>query len=527
MKALVYLLLTTLKNRILSLRKKPAMLILYLICAASLILVVVVSMFNNNENRITGYSDIRMLYSFVVGLGAMFIYSYTVTGLSNGGTLFTMADVGLLFTAPISPRRILLYGLIKQMGTTLLTAIFILYQVGTLNNTFGFNGYMVIGIFIIYAIMIFFCQLLTMGIYLFSNGDNSRKNIIRGIMYGCFAIILAFILFKYIASGNILEAIYSVIDTRAFSFVPIAGWSTMFIKAMVEHDIIYLFLSVALYMIFSILIILLFTSKNADYYEDVLKSTEMNYTRLSAAKEGKKVNAFNKKVKVKEEDSRLSRGKGANAFLYKHLLEMKRSSKFLFVDAFTITGAIGGIILAKSMDKQYASYIVFAGLVYIQFFITVSGKLSQELTKHYIYIIPESSRKKVFYSSLTNLVKPFIDGVIIFTVVCVANQSSLILNLFLALAYASTGTLFVSFTILYQKILGGQPNKLVGITVGMFFFFILVLPGSIAAVVSFILLPSSLQVIASLPYTIFGFGITCLVFYLCGNLLDTSEYSGK
>ena len=42
------------------------------------------------------------------------------SGLKSGATFFKMSDVNLLFVSPVSPKTILAYGLIKQMGASAL-----------------------------------------------------------------------------------------------------------------------------------------------------------------------------------------------------------------------------------------------------------------------------------------------------------------------------------------------------------------------------------------------------------------------
>ena len=97
MKALTYLLRKLIKNRILALRKRPGLMILYIVIFGFMILSMVYLLFADNIETGVDFSDPRMIYLIIVGFGLMYLVSFANTGLSTGSTLFTMADVGLLF----------------------------------------------------------------------------------------------------------------------------------------------------------------------------------------------------------------------------------------------------------------------------------------------------------------------------------------------------------------------------------------------------------------------------------------------
>ncbi len=528
MKALGYLLITTFKNRILNLKKKPAYLILYGIIALSVLgMFISYSQMGSQIKNYRTYTDIRILYAIIAGVGLLFLFSFVSTGLSTGSTLFNMADVGLLFVSPISSKKILIYGLIKQMATTFITAIFILFQVNTIKQSFGLDMGSILNIFLIYAIILFFGQLMSIAVYIFTNGQPRRKMLIKSILYGSIALLLGAVYVLHLThGGSILNNVMELMDSRPFHFLPVSGWAVMFIKATIEGRLIFIIVSLSLFLVTSIAMISLFTTGDADYYEDVLNSTEIVYSRLQDAKDGKKV--FNtKKVKVKEEQTGLKGGKGSSTFYYKHLLEKKRTSRFLFIDTYTIFASIGAAILCRYINKDFSVYIILGILVYFQFFLTILGKLSNELTKPYIYLIPEKSMTKVLAASITTLLKPCVDAIIIFTVVCIFSRTSPLLNLFLALAYASSGAIFVSYTLLCQRIFGGQPNKLISSMLGITLFMVILSPGIGASITAILLLPKTLTFLGTLPFTLCCVGITIFVFIVCGDLLDKAEYTGK
>jgi hypothetical protein len=158
---------------------------------------------------------------------------------------------------------------------------------------------------------------------------------------------------------------------------------------------------------------------------------------------------------------------------------------------------------------------------------TILGRLSDELSKPFLYLIPEKSIRKVAAASLTTIIKPCIDAGFIFTAVCILSRTSPLLNLFLALAYASSGAIFVSYTLLCQRVFGGQPNKLISAGLGLSLFMIIMAPGIGTSVAATLMLPVPFKFLGTLPFTFCCIVISIFIFVICGDLLDKSEYTGK
>ena len=528
MNALQYLLTTQLKNRILALRKKPALLILYIVAFGFLGFFVVYNLFFGGVQNVN-YADERIIYLVVAALGFLFLVTYTNTGLSTGSTLFTMSDVGLLFVAPISTRKILVYGLISSIGKALLAAFFILFQVGNLQTNFGYGLKEIFGLFFIYVIIVFIGQLFSIGIYLFSNGNVQRKRGVKMILYGSLTVLaIAVLLFQKQEQANILEVLYKIVDSTWFGYIPIAGWAVMFFKGIVEGAVVSILLSFAFFIVLAILIIRLLTIGEADYYEDVLLSTEYVHHMKQAAKEGGKApRKRKKKVKIKDDADEMGHAQGAMTIYHKHLLEMKRSSRFIFIDGMTVFLSIGVALAGYQFKSIEGAYGILAFAIYLLYFFTIMGKLKNELMKPYIYMIPASSKKKVFAASLTSIMKISLDAIVIFSIFAISGGIDPISCMFFALAYTASGVLFIGLTILYQRVLGGQPNQGVQLMLGLCLLLLLLSPGIGLSIAAALLLPGKLLFLCTLPYSILCIVIAVIIFVSCGDLIDKSEYTGK
>lgn len=533
MKALSYLIIMQLKNRILALKKKPAFLVLYAIIFVVVLISVVMLVVFDKEVSSANYADERMFFLILAGFGLLFLYSFIVTGVSTGSSLFTMPDVGLLFVAPISSKKILMYGLLSTLGKSLLGCVFIFYQIGTLKTNFGYGITEIFALFLLLSLMLLYCQILSIGIYIFSNGNQRRKNLVKFVLYALIgAILLAMLLLQRQEQIGILETAMRVVTSDWFGYLPVAGWAIMFFTGVVHGSMLSVIVSVLLFIVTGSLMICLLTTGKADYYEDVLLSTETTFQLRQAAKDGSYMpRTAKKKIKLKEKEMGILKGKGAMTFLYKHILEMRRKSRFIFIDGSSVflmlgVGIIGYNLKVKSAP-EVVNYIILATMIYIQFFFTIMGRLKGELIKPYIYLIPEKSIKKVFAASLTSLIKPFIDGFLIYGVFAVFNNANPLECIFFALAYGASGAVFVGLTVLYQRVLGGQPSKMIQMLVVTGLLILIMAPSITASIVAAFLLPDAFKFLCTLPYTMFCLLFTTILFKTNGNLIDKSEYTGQ
>lgn len=457
MKALAYLIFTQLKNRILNLRKKPALLIFYCLIFVIAVVSIIALFLVPQSTSSMAVADGRVIYLFIGGFGLLYIYTFTYTGLATGSTFFNMADVGLLFVAPISPIKVLIYGLLSAIGKAMLASLFILYQIPNLRNMLGYGLKEILSLFFIYMILVIFNQLLSIGVYIYTNGNESRKNLVKSFIYGYLAAvaIIAFIMIRKEQTG-ILEALYRMTESKWFGFMPVAGWAIMFFKGVLTGSAADIVISLGLFILVGAIFIVMLTGRDTDYYEDVLYSTEAAYQKLMYAK------------------------------------------------------------------------IIMIVLIYIQYFFTLFGRLSIELIKPYIYLIPEPSFKKLIAASASSLLKPCVDAVLIFGVLGVTQGSGLLQCIFMALAYAASGTVFVGLTVVYQRLFGGQPNVVARLFVSILLLGAVIAPGVVASLmVEKLWLPDSMRFMATLPYTVICLIAAFIMFYACRNLLDNSEYSGK
>ena len=188
MKALVYLILTQIKNKLLSIRKRPGIIILYAFVLLVIVGSVLIAIMSGGSQIDKSNVDHRILYLFLSGFGILYVYTFISSGLSTGSTYFSMADVGLLFVALYHPENTCLR-FVKDNGQDYAGINIYLYQIPNLNRLFGYGYMEIIALFLIYVVILMICQTLSIGVYIFSNVMKPEK-IVRSFLYAYLGILI-------------------------------------------------------------------------------------------------------------------------------------------------------------------------------------------------------------------------------------------------------------------------------------------------------------------------------------------------
>ncbi len=189
-----------------------------------------------------------------------------------------------------------------------------------------------------------------------------------------------------------------------------------------------------------------------DYYEDAMSVTEVNERKIERAKKGKGNVDLNKPIKRKNVMGIL-KSKGAKSIFERQVLEYKRSG-FFFVDKMTLIMGVSSLVFGFFMnDKNGSINTVMYFAIYMLLIFTFQGKWAEELSKPYIYLIPESSEIKVFYATLTNHIKNFVDGFVLFLICGIIFKTNPMVILLATLTYVSFGAIFVYVDLVLRRFL--------------------------------------------------------------------------
>lgn len=488
--------------------------------------------------RTTGsVTDIRVLEGLFLAWLLLLGTLTLTTSLKSGSAVFRMSDVNLLFVSPTSPRLILVYGLARQMGTTLLGFFFMLFYCGSLTNSFPITP---TGVLLLVVMTVFYTilvQVVSMLAYGMIRGEPRRRAAVQGGIYAFITLMVLTALVPFVKGGGTVSAAYAAAGYRSLEYFPLVGWAKGAVFALIEGDSRRAALYGALLLASFLLCILLFLKSTPDYYEDVLEKAEKTFALRQAKKEKRGFASASAPKKVGK--SGLGRGWGANAFFYKHLCEAHRRSRFVFFSASTVVqlvislGMYGIMLLIGGGDKHpMPAYVIMAiacGLsVYILFFLNAAGDWSRELSSQYIYLAPEPPFQKLLWASMTSFFKPVFDGIVVFAVTGIAVQASLPTVLICILLYASYGCLFTAGNVLAKRVFGGMANRGIVMVLYMFLLALIAAPGIGGMVFVYMgahasVPMSMLPFLMGLPVVVWNIFVTGLVFYICRNLLASVE----
>lgn len=537
--ALGYLTRTKLKNQIKDLLHSPAKLIYVVVMAAVLIL----SVAGRSGQELDSPQPLYQLTALLALFYTFVFLLVLVTGGNSAKTpMFTLSDVSLLFPAPLRPNRVLVYGLVKQLGLSLVMGLLLLFQYGWLSTVFSITwGHMAL-IILGYAACIFLGSFCSMAIYARTSGNEKAASVLRacvaavavayllGMAYSCREVLLPLL------SGG--RDYYAAIDgcagflsTLPGLLFPVSGWAAGIVGGLFTMDMGMVLIGAGLCVaLMAVLLILVVTCKN-NYYEDVLETAELAQSNVTAQKEGKFNEVVPKNIKVGK--TGLGKGWGSSAIYYKHRVENRRAGVFFLSTMSLVFIAIVlflSFIMSRSMDGNVTAALIstFAMATYMQIFSEALGRFNLELLKPYIYLMPEPPLKKLLYSIKETLISDVFEAVILFVpagLIVGADPLSIALCIVARISFA---LLFTAGNVLVERVFGTVSSK----TLVMFFYFlvllVMALPGVALGCVLMAVLPEALSLAGLFSgMAVVNVLISVLVMYLCRNLLQYAELNNR
>lgn len=527
---LVYLTVTKLKNQLISVVKSPAK----LIYGVFLVAIFALSAVSGKSMELDALRDPREPVAIMtLFYTMMFLMVFASGSSSSNSPMFTLSDVTLLFPAPLSPNKILSYGLVRQLGLSLLLGFFILFQYSWLHGVYGVEPWGLLLIIVGYGLTLFFAQLSAMASYVRTSGNPKAAKIVRYCVfgtagvYGALAVLTCREDLFALAQGGSFEpllasgaAFFGAMPGLLF---PVTGWSAGLVGSIFSGDwVLAALFGGLLALLFGALLGLILSCKN-NYYEDVLETAETAQSAITAQKEGQLSEVVPKNVKVGK--TGLGKGWGASAIFYKHKVENRRSGVFLFSNMSLLFAAI--IIVTSIFMKDAGLVGIFSFATYMQLFTVALGRFNRELIKPYIYLIPEPPLKKLLYAIQESLLTSFWEAVLIFVIVGAVIQASPLEIALCILARVSFALLFTAGNVLVERVFGMVSSKTL---IFLFYFLVLALmtiPGIVVCVVCAIFFPALATAAGLLGMSVVNGGISVLVLWLCRNLLQYAELNNR
>lgn len=349
-------------------------------------------------------------------------------GDKSGAKIFTMPDVNFLFAAPVKPQSVLMFRTVLQMGIAIASSLYILFQIPNLVFNVGLSIFTCVTIFIAYAFLLYFSRLAAVFTYTVASTNEKLKKYIRPFVILVFAVVigLIYILISSDLEGGYFKSAVSLLASDKWEYLLIFGWISGLIMSAANGNIIGFLIYFLALIAASVLLTALIWKIKADFYEDAFSEATAAQVILDAAQNGETVK------RKKDRSEKLSRNKGfksdgAAIFFEKTIYNRKRFAKLgIFTPAaFTYSSialfATFGFELI--FDTQSILPLGFIMLVVI-FFRNMGNPLADEMSHNFIYTVPDSASKKIWYSLFGCVCEAILDilPVIIITAIAMPNK---------------------------------------------------------------------------------------------------------
>lgn len=331
------------------------------------------------------------------------------SGMKQGSDIFMMADVNFLFTAPMKPQSVLLFRLTFQMLLVFSGTLYLLFQIPNL----VINLHLSIGTcFVIYFSLILALivqKVVSVGMYTYTATHEKVKKLVTPAAIGLGIVLVAATVLVFYITGDVWTTLEYTWASTWSRYIPIVGW----IKAIIFHAISGNVVATGAYFVLTFIGIVGLTymvwQMKADFYEDAMAGAQAREDLLLAVSENRKAVEVNTDTGKKKDKRKvgtelppiLDKAKGVQVFLSKELLVRRRLARFGVVTTtmlwyFVISAGLSWLN-AFVLEIQNFTLIGFIFMV-VLFFRNYGNPIAQETSMNWLFLVPDSPYKKVFFS---------------------------------------------------------------------------------------------------------------------------------
>ncbi len=519
MMPLVYMITRRTKNSVKEFFKKPSR-VLFL----SFFLFILIFSFYTTGQSAPSENLLRNRTEFYAIVFALYTYVFFTTaknGFINGASMFSMADVNLIFTAPLKEKTVLTFGLFQQLGKSLTLGIFILYQSSLINNIYGLPVSSLIAVLIGYGMIVFTGQMFASVIYALTCSDD--KMVMRGkiVFYGIFALFIGILVYNTYTSGFSLENLVNASREKIMYFCPISGFLSFAVQGAIEGDLKYVISGIVIFTLLCLIFYFILSKIKGDFYEDVLKATQISHSAITARKEGKVAETAPRNVRTGNVG--IGHGYGASAVTHKHRKENKRSNPLLISPVSILMAGFSLIYCLMFSGENIALFVIN---VYTMSMTVCIGRWAKEFTYPYIYLIPESNFRKLLYLLKADIPLMAVESVICFIPLTILSSCSVVEGIAMALARFTFGLLFIGVNLLLQRFSGDSEKKFLSVMLYFLLAVLFSLPAVAVGIITGMAFPFNPEIVY-IFMSILNIGISILLIFLCRNVLEYSEYNNR
>ncbi|MCR4647456.1 MAG: putative ABC exporter domain-containing protein [Lachnospiraceae bacterium] len=391
----------------------------------------------------------------VTGAFLLFVTLVLLT-VNKGGEIFKPADVPLLFASPMKPQSVLMFRLMNSLGTNVIIAFYMLFQLPNLVNNLHVSLWSALTMFLAYMLTMIFTTLLQISTYAFSRNSKNGKINVTSILLGFYgALAAAFMIYTAVTKQEVLTAAFRFFGNKKTFWIPFIGWIRGMVYYSVIGDTTKTIIYIALFSLSCIAAIILIWNIKVDFYEDALTATERVAAKLENSQ---KIAKGGSVTREKDRNRNLQRegfeyGSGASVFFYKAIYNRLRFAKFKLLSktfiVYLFASVFGGWLALKIKNPYIDKFMIPAVVIMgIAFYRTLGNPLEEDTSREFFVLIPDPPIKKIWASILGSLTVCLIDmsiPLIVAAIITKANPLTVIAWVVFILSVTLFGTTVGAF----------------------------------------------------------------------------------
>ena len=367
--------------------------------------------FSSPENAPTRNAVIELITGGVVL--AVLVFAVLIADKA-GSSIFLMADVNLLFQAPLRPQSVLLFRLIMQAGTSIAATIYLAFQLPNLAINLGLGFAVALTMVGAWFALLVYSKLTSVLVYTVATTHPAFKKRLRLSLYALLAV-LAGSFYLYMTrrgDGDVLAAANGFFNGPYTRYIPVWGWFKGMVLSAVEGKPLFAVLYFAALLLFAVCTTAVVRCIKADFYEEAMARSEETAAMLAARQQQNGLNKRKKDRSDKLQRDGFHRGFGAAVYFFKPLYNRFR---FAHLHFFTKTCetylAIGGGLAAILLFVVKSTFFPAVALTMaaFTFFRSLGNPVAEDIKQEMFFMVPESAHKKVLFSFLAGVVNNAMD----------------------------------------------------------------------------------------------------------------------
>lgn len=395
-----------LKNNILLILRNPARLIPYAIAVGYFVFMysrgISAGSGSSQDVNLDAAEGVNFELQNIIGgitlLALVFLVFQLYRATKNNVTFFKMADVNLLFTAPVKPENLLVYYMARSILPALGGSLFFLvYSGGQMAKDFELGALGAIFLLLGFALFFFIIFPLRFLIYTLHTRFGVM-DYIRGGIIGLGVGLAGMVLIPGFMATEFWQGMFSWIASPWFNLVPFVGWSRGMMSYFVNGNEILAFSFLILYGLSYFIVLKLIIKYSGYYYEDVLESTKSNEEKLEKASGKREITEDTYSLNSKKQLALPEFGIGAKALYWRNYVHSSRQDFHPLIGVYSFGMALLGIIFAGLSNFEWFSHqVIYFYLCFMIFFYFLAGVGRAnigDLKKPWFILVPASWTSK-------------------------------------------------------------------------------------------------------------------------------------